>query len=170
MEFVLLKMFIMQPPIKNGTQKIYDPKTGRLVQLIEWKDNQLAGKQKMWLSDGATLTTDLNWIGGKATGWEKHFGDDGKILTELSWKNGLQTGYQTILLGDGSPVSYTTFKNGKKHGIHRVFSTMGASGTSYVQVEDNYMDDVLDGRQKIYSDGKLQQEGFYKDGMLQIER
>jgi hypothetical protein len=169
-EFVFLKLFIMQPPIKNGTQKIYDPKTGKLVQSIQWKDNEPDGNEKMWLSDGTTLIADINWSNGKATGWEKHSDSTGKILTELSWKNGLQTGYQTISLDDGSPVSYTTFKNGKKHGIHRVFSTMSSSGASYVRIEDNYKDDVLDGRQKIYSDGKLKEEGLYKDGMPQIKR
>jgi hypothetical protein len=98
------------------------------------------------------LILDINWINGKATGWEKYSDSDGKSLTDLSWKNGLETGYQTILDDDGRPVSYTTFKNGKKHGIHRAYSTIRSSGASYVKVEDNYKDGVLDGRPKIYSE------------------
>lgn len=165
----IMQLLMAQAPIKNGTQKIYDPKTGKLVQSIEWKDNQRDGNQKMWLADGTTLVADINWIHGKSNGWEKHPDDSGKIITDLTWKDGLETGYQTLFLINGSPMSYTTFKDGKKNGVHKIFSTMSGSADSYASVEDNYKDGVLDGLQKTYYDGKLEKETIYKDGQVVSE-
>ncbi|RFP18346.1 MULTISPECIES: toxin-antitoxin system YwqK family antitoxin [unclassified Duganella] len=165
----VMQLVMAQAPVKNGTQKIYDPGTGKLVQSIEWKDNQRNGNQKMWLPDGATLVADINWINGKSNGWEKHPDSSGKIVTDLTWKEGLATGYQTIFLINGSPMSYTTFKDGKKNGVHKVFSTMSSSSDSYVSIEDNYKADVLDGLQKTYYDAKLEKEIVYKDGVVVSE-
>jgi antitoxin component YwqK of YwqJK toxin-antitoxin module len=161
----VMQLAMSEAPIKNGTQKIYDEKTGKLVQSIEWKNNVKDGNQKMWTADGETLIADIKWIDGKSNGWEKHPDKSGKIITDLVWKEGKATGFQTTMYIDGSPSEYFTLKDGLRNGPHKQYG-IGSPGQSDLVLEDSYKDDKLDGLQRKYYNGKVEQEIMYKDGQI----
>lgn len=162
----IMKLAMSEAPIKNGTQEFFDPKTGKLVQSIQWKDNKKDGKQKLWTSDGQTVIADIDWINGKSNGWEKQPDSNGKILTDLKWKDGLQTGHETTLWGNGSLNELKTYVNGKLEGPHKVYALNPNGEGSYARIDETYKDGKLDGTQREYYDAKLEREVVYKDGQV----
>lgn len=160
----IMQIVMREVPVKNGTQKIYN-EAGKLVQSIDWKDNKKDGSQKIWTADGATLVADLTWLDGRSNGWEKYPDSSGKIITDLVWKDGMATGYQTATYAIGTPSEYVTLKDGKKNGPHRRYQLV-SPGEDGLTLEDNYKDDKLDGLQRKYWNGKIEQETMYKDGVV----
>jgi antitoxin component YwqK of YwqJK toxin-antitoxin module len=181
----IMAIAMVERPIKNGVEKIVDPKTGNLDHTIEWKNgiqdgvnkfynpannklvaqvnvvnNQKNGSEKRWSADGAVLLTDLNWADGKATGFEKMVDANGKLLTNLIWKDGKATGFQTT----GDPkFAYDeyNFKDGQYDGVHKKYYTEVNYGDGKVHVShiENYKEGKLNGLAQDFSPaGKITQE------------
>ena len=182
-----------ESPIKNGEEKIVDPKTGNVQHTIEWKNNvqdgveriynpatnkligeihvvkgQKEGSEKRWNADGSALLIDLNWANGKATGFQKQYSAAGdKLLTDLVFKDGNATGFQTV--GNLSS-QYEEFHwiDGRYDGVHKVYSMDGTTGKMFLWKMDNYKQGKLDGIAQTFdesgkSDPSLQKA--YKDGV-----
>ncbi len=186
-------MINAEPPIKNGEEKIVDPKTGNVQHTIEWKDNvqdgieriynpatnkligeihvvkgQKTGTEKHWNADGSVLLIDLNWVDGKATGVQKQYNAAGdKLLTDLTLKEGNATGFQTV--GNlSSQYEEFNWKDGQYDGVHKVFSMDGTTGKMYLWKMDSYKAGKLDGIAQVFdengrSDPTLQKT--YKEGI-----
>ncbi|MFZ6647165.1 toxin-antitoxin system YwqK family antitoxin [Undibacterium sp. TJN25] len=185
----LMGIAMTEAPVKNGTQKILDPKTGNLQQKIEWKNgietgveeifnpanNKLigqievvngvkSGKEKRWSDDGSVLLIDLNWIDGKANGFQKQFDSTGqKLITDLIWKDGKASGIQTTGNLSFAYDEYH-FKDGLYDGVHKNYVT-SSTGKLFLYKEENYKDGKLDGIYRQFYDGKLEQEKNYKEGV-----
>lgn len=166
----LIGLVMKERPVKNGTEKVLDPKTGNLQHSIQWKNgvqdgpeefyNQTNGKliaqinfvggkkngaEKHWSSDGSTLLVDLNWADEKATGYEKQLDMDGKVRVDLTWKDGKETGF----LADGAlsqPHTESHFKDGLLDGVKKVYvNDHSAPYALYLYKVENYKGGKIDG-------------------------
>lgn len=181
-----------EPPIRNGTQKVLDPKTGALLHKFEWKNGaqdglqesydpasgkvvgqlQMAGgkkdgAEKRWAADGSTLLVDLVWKDGKPTGFEKHFDAQGMLITDLTWKDGLATGFLVEGKTGPSSTGYTasTYKDGKLDGVQKVYLANRTDGKLYLLYAKTYKDGSLDGvTQEFTPNGDVISTKTFRDG------
>lgn len=181
----LMSTAMRELPVKNGVENLRDS-AGKLERKLLWKNGKLDGEQvfyypengnirgtqmvvngvksgpeKGWGKDGKNLLIDLNWVDGKASGFQKGVDDDGKLITDLVFKDGKSTGVQTVT--QSYFYDQYTFKDGLLHGSHRRFSNMSGS-KHQIELEENYVNGKLDGVVRIYSNGNVDREKFYKDG------
>ncbi|MFS2139923.1 toxin-antitoxin system YwqK family antitoxin [Duganella sp. Dugasp56] len=180
-----------EPPIKNGTQRIIDPKTRNLQHQLEWKNgiqdgiervynpetNKLIaeihvkngkkdGTEKRWSQDGSVILIDLNWENGLATGREKQLDSTGqKVFVDLNWNEGKATGLQT---NGNLSTGYTesNLKDGKLDGQRKTYSLGSDGKTLYVSKIENFKDGKLHGSvQDIGDNGSVLEERKYQDGI-----
>ncbi len=191
----VMAIVMTEPPIKNGVEKIMDPKTGNLQTKVEWKNgledglveiynpainkliaqvNMVNGKkngsEKRWSDDGSTLLIDLNWVDGKATGFEKHFDSTGqKLIVDLVWKDGKATGFQTVGSPGESSTGYDEYqiKDGQFDGPHKKYLPRAFSPYGmFLSKADNYKEGKLDGPAQEFNEaGKVVAESSYKNGI-----
>jgi antitoxin component YwqK of YwqJK toxin-antitoxin module len=191
----VMAIVMAERPIKNGVEKIMDPKTGNLQHKIEWKNgvqdgveeiynpttNKLiaeihvangkkAGSEKRWNDDGSTLLIDLNWVDGKATGFEKHFDPTGqKLIIDLVWKEGKATGFQTVGSTGNLSIGYDEYqvKDGQFDGPHKKYRPRSFSPYGmFLSTVDNYKEGKLDGPAQEFNEaGKVVAERSYKNGI-----
>lgn len=187
------RMVNAEPPIKNGEEKIIDPKTGNLQHTIEWKNNvqdgvekiynpstnkligeihvvngQKTGSEKRWNADGSVLLIDLDWVDGKPTGFQKRYDvTAGKLITDLTLTDGKATGFQTIGdLSSGYEESY--WKDGQEIGVHKVFAMDGTTGKMFLRKTENYKDGKLDGLVQLFDESgkeEIDMQETYRDGI-----
>jgi antitoxin component YwqK of YwqJK toxin-antitoxin module len=151
----IMTMAIGEPAIKNGVEGITNPENGKIKRAVEWKDG-LRVAEKVWSDDGLTLIQDINWIDGKANGFESR-SQDGKVVTNLVWKDGKQTGTLSTL-----DEEYN-FKDGKYDGDHVRYG-FSSSGRKPI-LKETYKDGKLHGTRHEYSDdGVITQETVYENG------
>lgn len=151
----IMRMALDEPPIKNGIEKVINKETGKIQSTIEWKDGAKVAA-KTWSDDGSVVISDINWIDGKANGFEKR-SENGKFVTDLIWKEGKQTGVLSTLDEE------THFKDGKYDGAHVRYGFSSAG--RYVNLTESYKDGKLNGIQRQYSsDGTVEQEATYENG------
>lgn len=180
-----------EPPIKNGIEKITDPKTGNVQHLLEWKNGvqdgvekiynpttgkliaeihikngNKAGSEKRWNEDGSILLIDLNWIDGKATGIQKQYDSSGtKLIIDLTFKDGAATGLQTTGNLDYNFDEFH-YKDGVYDGIHKKYLATNLSGKMYVSKVENFKNGKLDGKVQEFDDaGKIIAENNFKNGI-----
>lgn len=153
--------------VQNGVQKFYNPANGKLIAQVDVANNQKSGSEKRWNADGSALLIDLNWVDGKATGFEKQFDSTGgKLLTDLTWKDGKATGLQTTGYLSTAYDEYH-LKDGVYDGIHNNYISRNyAPYGVYLYKVENYKAGKLDGRlQEFGEDGKVVYEKHYKEGV-----
>lgn len=181
-----------EPPIKNGEEKIIDPKTGNVQHIIEWKDNvqdgveriynpntkaligeihvvkgQKAGSEKRWNDDGSVLLIDLEWVDGKATGFQKQYDAAGKLSTDLTFKDGRGTGHQTVSTRSSEYEEFN-LQNGQYEGVHKVYAMDGTTGKMFLRKTDNYKAGKLDGLVQVFDENgkeEMDMRETYQDGV-----
>ena len=187
-----VRMVNAEPPIKNGEEKILNPKTGNLQHTIEWKNNvqdgtekifnpttgkliaeihvvngQKAGSEKRWNDDGSVLLIDLNWADGKATGFQKRYDATGKLITDLTLKDGKATGFQTV--GNlSSQYDEFNWKDGQYDGVHKAYAMDGSTGKMFLRKTETYKEGKLDGLVQLFDESgkeELDMRETYKDGV-----
>ena len=182
-----------EPPIKNGEEKIIDPKTGNLQHTIEWKNNvqdgtekiynpstnkligeihvangQKVGSEKRWNTDGTVLLIDLYWVDGKATGFQKQYNASGdKLTTDLTFKDGKATGFQTVSTRSSEYEEFS-FKDGQYDGAHKVYAMDGVTGKMFLRKTENYKAGKLDGPVQLFDESGNEETDMretYQDGV-----
>lgn len=191
----IMGIVMVEHPIKNGIEKIVDPKTGNLQHKIEWKNgvqdgveeiyntstNKLIaeihvtngkkeGTEKRWSDDGSTLLVDLNWVDGKATGFEKKVDSvTQKTIVDLVWKDGKATGFQTVGATGELSIGYDEYqlKDGQFDGVHKQYlSRHFAPYGLFLSKVEIYKAGKLDGPvQEFSEDGKVVAETNFKNGV-----
>jgi antitoxin component YwqK of YwqJK toxin-antitoxin module len=187
----IMAIVMREQPIKNGVEKVIDPKTGNLQHEIEWKhgvqdgvekiykpatnkliaqinvvNGKKSGAEKWWNADGSQLLIDLIWVDGKATGFQKQYDASGnKLITDLVWKDGKATGLQTTGNLETNYDEYH-FKDGLYDGIHKHYGISIAANGVFLFKTDNYKDGKLDGlSQELDEAGKVVAESNFKNGV-----
>jgi antitoxin component YwqK of YwqJK toxin-antitoxin module len=187
----IMTMAMSEGPIKNGIEKITDPKSGKLVAKRAWKNGiedgveeiynpenekmigeihvvngKREGSEKRWSADGSNLLIDLNWSNGKPSGFQKQFDPTGqKLLTSLIFKDGKATGFQTT--GDISlRYDESQYSDGELNGVQKHYIPKGQTNGVFLSKVENYKNGKLDGIvQELNQDGKIASEKNYKDGI-----
>ncbi|MDD2057163.1 hypothetical protein N5D52_17625 [Pseudomonas sp. GD03860] len=129
---------------KNGTETVYDAKSGTRLSVKNWKNGRQDGVAEEY--QNGVMTHQQTFAEGKPDGKETRWSTDGsKVLTELSWNDGKKfSGYET---DSGGKHSYA---NGQLHGAQIKYGYFVGSLKTYVEAEQNYKDGQLDGVQKAY--------------------
>lgn len=129
---------------KNGTETVFDAKSGAKVSVKHWKDGHQDGVAEEY--QNGVLTHQKSFKDGKPDGVETRWTADGsKVITELSWKNGEKfSGYETDSEGRQN------YANGQLHGPQTKYDYIVGSLKQFVSAEENYKDGKLEGVQKHY--------------------
>ncbi|MDD2046969.1 toxin-antitoxin system YwqK family antitoxin [Pseudomonas putida] len=130
--------------IKNGTETVFDAKTGAKVSVKNWKSGRLDGTVEEY--QNGVLTHRKAFKDGKPDGQETRWTADGsKVITELSWSEGKKfSGYET------DSEAKLNYANGQLHGPQTKYDYIVGSLKQFVAAEENYKDGKLDGVQKQY--------------------
>jgi antitoxin component YwqK of YwqJK toxin-antitoxin module len=117
------------------------------------------GVEREWNSAGKPRR-EMTWKAGQAHGLAKLFHDDGQLAETLCYQRGQRVVGTNPCTGkkgpevvtrfgvNGKPAETTTIVEGKRHGESRRFDKKGS-----LELVEQYVDDHLEGVQKIY-DGK----------------
>lgn len=129
---------------KNGTESVFDAKTGAKVSVKQWKDGRQDGVSEEY--QNGKLTHQQVFKDGKPDGKETRWTADGsKVITELTWSNGNKlNGYETDSEGKQNYV------NGQLQGPQMKYGYIVGSLKQFVAAEEHYTDGKLDGVQKHY--------------------
>ncbi|EPW8810489.1 toxin-antitoxin system YwqK family antitoxin [Pseudomonas aeruginosa] len=130
--------------VKNGTEKVFDAKTGDKISVKNWKRGNQDGIAEEY--QNGVLTHLQEFKNGKPDGTETGWTGDGKkVITELTWSAGRKlSGYET---NSNEKLNYL---NGQLHGPQTKYGYLTGSLKQYVASEENYKDGKLDGVQKTY--------------------
>lgn len=130
--------------IKNGTETVFDAKTGAKVSIKNWKSGRLDGTVEEY--QNGVLTHRQAFKDGKPEGQESRWtADGGKVITELTWSNGQKfSGYET------DSEAKLNYANGQLHGSQTKYDYIVGSLKQFIAAEENYKDGKLDGVQKHY--------------------
>lgn len=129
---------------KNGTEAVFDAKSGARVSVKNWKDGRQDGVTEAF--ENGVLVHQQSFKNGQPDAQETRWTADGsKVITELTWSNGKKlSGYET----DSNETS--NYANGQLHGAQIKYGYLIGSLKQYVAAELNYNDGKLDGVQKQY--------------------
>lgn len=149
---------------KDGTEVVFDAKSGAKISVKNWKNGRLHGKSEEY--QNGVLTHQQEFKDGKPDGKETRWSNDGKqVVTELTWRAGNKfEGYETDSEGMRS------YQNGQLHGPKIKYGHLPGSNNKYVTSEENYSNGKLDGAQKKYTNilhtETIQQESevLYENG------
>ncbi|WP_455231683.1 toxin-antitoxin system YwqK family antitoxin [Geopseudomonas aromaticivorans] len=130
---------------KDGTEVVFDAKSGAKISVKNWKNGRLHGKSEEY-QNGA-LTHQQEFKDGKPDEKETRWSNDGKqIITELTWSAGNKfNGYEADSEGKRS------YLNGQLHGPQIKYGHLAGGLKQYVAAEENYSNGKLDGAQKKYT-------------------
>lgn len=168
----LTRIIMMESPIKNGEEKIYDT-NNKLVAVRNWKKSVEDGVQSTYDRHTGTLIHQYNMVDGKKNGVEKSWETDGTVVNEIEWKNGKANG---LMYYDDSGKFLTSLKfpfpykvvqltDGEKNGVQKTYSVSNGVG-ALIQTE-NFKNDKLDGlTQKFDSKGNVIFQVLYSQGSL----
>ena len=171
----LTRIVMMESPIKNGEEKIYDIHNGKLIAVRNWKKNVEDGLQSSYESNTGTLIHQYSMVDGKKNGIEKSWETDGTIVNEIEWKNGKANG---LMHYDNSGKFLTSLKypfpykavqltDGVKNGVQKTYSVSNGVG-AVIEIE-NFKNDKLDGvKQKFDSNGNVIFQVLYSQGVLVV--
>lgn len=130
--------------IKNGTEQVFDAKTGEKISVKNWKNGRQDGVEEKYLNGNLVLRKEYK--DGKPDGEETRWSDDGEtVLTELTWRAGNKyDGYETTSEGKAN------YLNGQLHGPQVIYGYISGKLKKYVSAEQNYNNGKPDGIQKNY--------------------
>lgn len=135
-----------------------------------YSHGQKDGLEKEWHPNGK-LKRELSWKGDRQHGLSRSFHESGQLADQTCYQNGssvLGTGPCTGKSGpevvtrffpDGKPYETTTVKDGKRNGERQLFAKGGE-----LKLTETFVNDVLDGPQKLYKNGKLERQVTWKAG------
>lgn len=170
----LMGLAMVERPLKNGEEKVYDIYNHKLVAVRRWKKGREDGEQDFYDRDTEALVHQYQAADGTKVGAEKMWSPDGAVVTELAWANGKATG---TMLGDtnGNPINrkiapylLIPLKNGLKEGAQKTFSSSAAG--EYVAKFENFKDGKLNGLTQQFNDhGDVVYEVRYDQGKLVLD-
>ncbi len=143
-----------------GVFKYYYP-SGELKAVIKYSADGKSSYAETYQLNGKPLAKG-KYIGKKRDStWIFYSDIDGKKVSEKNYKNGILHGKSIIYFPDkGIPSQIIEYRNGLKNGKSERFYTDGKPFSL-----ETYVNDTLNGPFKIWSpEGKLEMEGYYKNG------
>lgn len=129
---------------KNGTETVYDAKSGAKVSVKNWKNGRQDGVSEEY--QNGVLTYQQAFKDGQPEGKQTRWSADGsKVLTDLSWSAGKKfSGYETDSEGRQN------YANGQLDGAQIHYGYFAGTLKTFVDAEQNYNSGKLDGVQKAY--------------------
>jgi len=92
----------------------------------------------------------------------KKFYPDGEIMSVTSYKKGKKSGIEHIYYPDGATLKYAkNYRAGKLHGLQQIYRK-----NALLVLEENYHYGKLDGKSRYYTNGLLNKEVFYSNGLV----
>lgn len=171
----LMGLIMGERPIKNGEEKIYDPRNGNLVAVYHWNKNVQEGLQESYDGPTKTLKHQYAAVAGKKEGAEKAWLSDGTLITDLTWKGGKATG--TMMTERGSDqlafvktngYVITQLKDGLKQGERKTFGV--GQNADYLTKVETFKDDQLDGPMvRLDANGAVLSQVMYRQGQLAMD-
>jgi len=130
----------------EGTEEIRHPRTGKVIRQVNWTGGKQTGQEKTWNEEGVLLS-ELEWTDGKQSGVEKRYDETGKVLlADLVWKSGTATGMQIEHYSKHSGYSVYHLADGVRHGEHKQFSTKREGDGIYLSKVETYVNGNVDGK------------------------
>jgi antitoxin component YwqK of YwqJK toxin-antitoxin module len=171
----LMALAMTEKPIKNGEEKVYDTYNGNLIAVRHWTKGVEDGTQVFYDRKTKGLVHQYTAVSGRKDGEEKAWSADGTVTTNLKWKDGKATGEAMTEPGSDQLTnvkdvgySITQLDSGQKRGQRKTYRT-GSAGEYLAEVE-TFKDNQLDGlRQKFNQKGELVWQARYSQGQLDLD-
>lgn len=144
---------------KDGLEEVHNPYEDVVVQKRYWANDAKSGSEKIWDFSGKTLLIDLDWAGGKQTGTAKH----GEV--DETYKNGKLDGikktYDYPEDFDKKQAIYN-FERESRQNLEKFLGSTFFLGTQpgmVVSKVESYKDGVLQAKpeNQVCVDGKITQ-------------
>ncbi len=148
---------------REGAQKTYYEKTGRLYSETFYINNKAEGVSKAYYEETGKLWYEENFKNGFRHGVKKTYYENGALNVEVTYQNDKKEGLERFYYESGKLSLEEPFKDGMRNGIAKMYYENGA-----LKAVSSYKNQELDGEVKIYDQGGvLREEAFYVNGIRQ---
>ncbi len=125
------------------------------------------GYNKLYYPNGK-LSSEGTIIDNKPDGYWKNYYENGKIKSEGNRKDFKLDSLWKFYTEKGLLYLIYTYNEGKKNGYKYTYKPqLNDSSKGMISSKENYVNDTLEGNAYLYSDGRLHQLIFYKDGLAE---
>lgn len=144
--------------LKEGEAKFFDPKTGVVLELIDYRRGVMDGMKLVFRPDGSLLRREL-WVKGQQEGLTTTYFEDGTVETEVNYHLGEQAGSLKTYNAKGVLISDIMMAGQARHGLF----TLYFEDTGLPAVRGTYDHDAYQGRITTWStDGSYIVETYDK--------
>ncbi len=105
---------------RDGKEEKFDAKTGNKIAEGNWKQGRMDGLQEQFNPENGERLVEANYIAGNKVGRERAWDSQGKtLIADLEWEGGKQTGF------DNRGTDQHTYLAGKYHGLQKTLGLDG---------------------------------------------
>ena len=106
--------------LKEGEAQLFDPTTGLLLELVDYRAGAVDGMKLIYRDDGSIARRET-WVNGVQEGLTTTFFSDGAVASEVMYHNGQQAGSLKTYNAKGVLLSDVMMEGTARHGLFTIY-------------------------------------------------